>query len=63
MATYQLPVPHPMSLQGDVVENWKEFEDAWEDYMIATKLNQKTNNDEQNQVPESPEVFQPPEPK
>ena len=43
MATYQLPVPQPMSLQGDIVENWKEFEDAWEDYMIATKLNQKTN--------------------
>ena len=25
MATYQIPPPTPMSLQGDVVENWKEL--------------------------------------
>ena len=41
MATYQIPTPNPMSLGGNVVENWKEFECAWEDYLVATELNQK----------------------
>jgi hypothetical protein len=30
-----------MSLKGDVVEQWKEFENAWDDYVIATELNSK----------------------
>ena len=41
MATYQIPAPNPMSLVGNVVENWKEFECAWEDYLVATELDQK----------------------
>ena len=41
MTSYQIPPPAPMSLQGDVVQNWKEFESAWEDYVIATELNGK----------------------
>ena len=46
MATYQIPPPTPMSLTGDVVENWKEFESAWEDYLVATQLDEKlTTND------------------
>ena len=41
MATYQIPAPKPVSLQGDVVENRKEFENAWNDYLIATELQKK----------------------
>jgi hypothetical protein len=41
MATYQIPPPSPMSLKGDVVEQWKEFENAWDDYLIATELDKK----------------------
>ena len=41
MASYQIPPPSPMSLQGDVVENWKEFEASWDDYIIATQLDLK----------------------
>ena len=44
MASYQIPPPTPMSLKGDVVENWKEFESAWEDYLIATQLDTKLTN-------------------
>ena len=44
MATYQIPAPSPMSLGGNIVENWKEFECAWEDYVIATELNNKLTN-------------------
>ena len=43
MATYQIPVPS-MSLGGNIVENWKEFECAWEDYVIATELNNRLTN-------------------
>ena len=38
MATYQIPSPQPMAIKGDVVENWQEFEDAWNDYAIATEF-------------------------
>ena len=41
MASYQIPAPSPMSLSGDVVANWKEFEEAWTDYEIATELKGK----------------------
>ncbi len=41
MATYQVPSPSPMSLKGDIVENWREFENAWEDYVTATELTRK----------------------
>ena len=44
MATYQIPAPSPMSLKGDVVENWQDFEAAWEDYLLATQLNEKLVN-------------------
>lgn len=44
MATYQIPAPSPMSLSGDLVCNWKEFEEAWNDYAIATELNTKLRN-------------------
>ena len=41
MSVYQIPPPAPMSLKGEVAENWNEFESAWNDYCIATGLNQK----------------------
>ena len=41
MATYQIPAPSPMSIKGDVVENWKGFENSWEYYDIATELRSK----------------------
>ncbi|XP_048584107.1 uncharacterized protein LOC116603135 [Nematostella vectensis] len=41
MATYQIPAPPPMSLQGDVVENWRDFESSWDYYTIATDLRSK----------------------
>ena len=48
MASYQIPAPIPMSLKGDVVENWQDFETAWDDYLLATQLNEKlvNNNNE-----------------
>jgi len=38
MATYQIPAPEPMSLSGNLAENWKDFEKEWEFYIIATNL-------------------------
>jgi len=46
MATYQIPPPNSMDLKGDVVENWKDFESAWNFYCIATELDQKTDTAE-----------------
>ncbi len=40
-----------MSLTGDVVENWKEFESAWDDYIIATQLNTKLKKDDDTDDP------------
>ncbi|XP_076049320.1 uncharacterized protein LOC143029995 [Oratosquilla oratoria] len=44
MSAYQIPAPPPMSLKGDVVENWKVFENSWHYYTIATDLNLKLKN-------------------
>ena len=41
MSTYKIPAPQPMSLKGDVVKNWKEFENSWDYYLIATNLRAK----------------------
>lgn len=38
MATYQIPAPSPMSVKGDAAENWRDFENSWQYYVIATKL-------------------------
>ena len=48
MASYQISALTPMSLKGDVVENWQDFETAWDDYLLATQLNEKlvNNNNE-----------------
>ena len=47
MATYQIPAPSPMS---DVAENWKDFENSWDCYVIATDLRYKLDNDEGKEV-------------
>ena len=50
MATYQIPAPSPMSVKGDVAENWKDFENSWEYYVIATDLRSKLDNDEGKEI-------------
>lgn len=43
MASYDLlPPPQPMSLNGDLAENWKYFEEAWKNYATATELIRKS---------------------
>ena len=41
MATYQVPNPTPMRLKGDLKNNWKIFKEEWDDYIIATKLDEE----------------------
>ena len=40
-----------MSIKGDVVYNWKEFEAAWGDYLIATQLDAKLRNHDDSETP------------
>ena len=35
------PVPAPMVSNGDKVANWEFFKQTWQDYEIATGLDQK----------------------
>ena len=51
-AAYQIPPPAPMALKGEVTENWKEFENAWQYYSIATELDTKLTlaNDQPNEA-------------
>ena len=37
----QLPTPPPMSLKGNLAENWTFFRESWESYKIATELDKK----------------------
>ena len=46
MSLYQISPPAPMSLKGEVAENWEEFERAWNDYCIATGLDKKLKTEE-----------------
>ena len=50
MASYQIPAPSPIYVKGDVVENWKDFENSWEYYVIATDLRSKLDNDEGKEI-------------
>ena len=43
MATYQIPSPDQMNCNGDVATNWKTFRESYEDYVVATGLDQKDN--------------------
>lgn len=56
MASYQIPAPPPMSLKGDVVENWREFENAWQYYIIATNLRAKLKKGDGSDDPEGMEI-------
>ena len=38
MASFPIPAPTPVSLQGDVTANWEQFREAWKYYSIATGL-------------------------
>ena len=46
MAAYQIPSPACMSIKGDIVENWLEFENSWECYIIATDLRSKLKKED-----------------
>ena len=37
-----LPVPEPMSVSGNVQENWNYFKEQWENYLVASGLKEKT---------------------
>ena len=50
MATYQIPAPSPVYVKGDVPENWKDFKNSWEYYVIATDLRSKLDNDEGKEI-------------
>ena len=41
MATYQIPPPEPMVCTGSLSQNWKTFQEAYDDYVIATCLAEK----------------------
>lgn len=41
MATYQIPAPEQMNCSGDLPTNWKIFREAYEDYLVATGLDEK----------------------
>ena len=41
MATYQIPAPEQMNCSGDLPTNGKMFREAYEDYLVATGLNEK----------------------
>ena len=42
MATSRdIPVPAPMPIKGDLRGNWKFFKAQWQNYEVATGLNEK----------------------
>ena len=36
-----LPVPESMNLSGNVQENWSYFKEQWQNYLVASGLNEK----------------------
>ena len=38
---FNIPVPAPMEVKGDLLRNWAFFKDEWEDYEVATGLREK----------------------
>ena len=56
MAMYQIPAPTPLSLKGDVTENWKDFENSRDYYLIATDLRSKLKNGDGNDNPVGMEI-------
>ena len=43
MANCQLPPPNAMVCTGSVAENWKLFEEAYNDFAMPTQLTTKDN--------------------
>ena len=43
-ATSNFPVPAPMDLKGDLVQNWSFFKAQYENYEVATSLNKKQDD-------------------
>ena len=43
-ATSNFPVPAPMDLKGDLVQNWSFFKAQYENYEVATRLNKKQDD-------------------
>lgn len=41
MASANFPVPAPMEFKGDLSSNWTFFRSQWDNYVIATELDQK----------------------
>jgi hypothetical protein len=46
MATYQLPPPSSLSMKGDMVENVKNFVSAWNNWTLATGLNDQLTKED-----------------
>ena len=38
MAQLNIPPPAKMDMNGDVTQNWRYFQDSWNNYIIATDL-------------------------
>ena len=43
MASFQIPAPSPMNCKGDTEVNWNKFKEAYDDYIVATEIDQKDN--------------------
>ena len=41
---FNIPVPAPMEVKGDLLSNWTFFKDQWENYKVAMGLREKSNN-------------------
>ena len=41
---FNIPVPAPMEVKGDLLSNWAFFKYEWEDYEVATGLREKSKN-------------------
>ena len=37
-----IPFPPPLDLSGNVAANWKKFRRTWDNYEIASRLNQQS---------------------
>ena len=41
VCTSHFPIPSPMTVKGDVVNNWEFFKQQWTDYEVTTGLNKQ----------------------
>ncbi len=52
MSAVQIPAPPPMSLVGEVAQNWLEFRESWGHYSIATGLEEKETAEDGSESPQ-----------